>query len=291
MLTRERMRELIDEYGLAERGEALIDEARPSVHLQPRRDVDEADIPIGASKLGGSPDVPAGFEFPMWNGRYLSFIAQIRLSDAAAYDLEGLLPPKGMLYFFFEFSLYCEHITAVYYTPEGPYRVIYVEDEDAPLVRMPHPVSEYALIRYAKEPLLVETEVYGACALELQQEWTPLLPELRCRERASAVERENDPAWDWLRTAEEELERPMHRLLGVETDIQGDFSTLDYASKAWKLGKASDWTLLLQLDSDEPGQSKPGFRWVDGGMLYFCVHKDDLRARRFDRVWLDLIDP
>jgi uncharacterized protein YwqG len=291
MLTRERMRELIDEYGLSDRSDELIADACPSIHLKPRYDVDDADMPIGASRLGGSPDVPEGFEFPTWNDRYLSFIAQIRLADAMPYDLEGLLPPTGMLYFFFEFSLYCEHITSVYYTPEGPYRVIYMEDETKPLVRMPHPVSEYALIRYANKPLLVQTEVYKPCALDLEQEWTPRSAYHQSSRQLRGAPRENDAAWDWFRTAEDELARPMHRLLGAETDIQGDFSTLDYASKAWKLGTGADWTLLLQVDSDEAGQPKPGFRWVDGGLLYFCIHKDDLRERRFDRVWLDLIDP
>lgn len=291
MLTRERMRELIDEYDLADRSDKLIADARPSIHLKPRCDADEANMPIGASRLGGAPDVPECFEFPTWNERYLSFIAQINLAEAAPYDLDGLLPPTGMLYFFFEFSLYCEHITQVYYTPEGPYRVIYVEDDRVPLVRKPHPVSDYALTRYANAPLPVQTEVYQPCLLQLQQEWTLHPPDFGCRERTCLSARSSEPEWDWFRTAEEELEKPMHRLLGAETDVQGDFSTLDYASKAWKLGTGADWTLLLQVDSDEAGQSKPGFRWVDGGMLYFCIHKDDLRQRRFDRVWLDLIDP
>ena len=47
-------------------------------------------------------------------------------------------------------------------------------------------------------------------------------------------------------------------------------------------GGAADWTMLLQIDSDERG---PGWMWGDSGRLYFWIKKDDLRERRFDRTW------
>jgi hypothetical protein len=45
---------------------------------------------------------------------------------------------------------------------------------------------------------------------------------------------------------------------------------------------AADWRLLLQIDSDEDG---PGWMWGDSGRLYFCMHREDLAARRFERTW------
>ncbi len=293
MLTRERIRELIDDYGFSERADEIMAQVRPSIHLSPRYAVEDADIPIGASKMGGSPDVPDGFEFPTWNDRCLSFIAQIRLADAKPYDLEGLLPPSGMLYFFYEYALYCEHITQIYYTPLGPYKVIYMEDESVPLHRLPHPVSEYPLTRYANEPLLVQTEVYRACPIEFELEWTARTHAHRSKQHSGAfpASDEQELFWDWwCKAVDDELAAPMHRLLGIETDHQASISTLDYASKAWSLGTEDDWMLLLQLDSDAAGQATPGFQWVDAGLLYFCIPKADLRARRFDRIWLDMTD-
>jgi uncharacterized protein YwqG len=41
------------------------------------------------------------------------------------------------------------------------------------------------------------------------------------------------------------------------------------------------WRLLLQVDSDDDA----GMMWVDSGLLYFWIRKDDLAARRFERVW------
>lgn len=284
MLTRERIRELIDQHGLSDRADEIMAEVRPSIHLTLRYDVDEADIPIGASKMGGSPDVPEGFEFPMWNGQYLSFIAQIRLSDAKPYDLEDLLPAEGMLYFFCEFGLYLDE---PYGKALHSYCVLYLNDETVSLKRMQQPISKFLL--QGAHPS--ETLVYEACLITFQQEWTPASLYHPSSKQAGGIETQKDLAWKWFLAAEKQLARPMHRLLGVETDIQWNLSMMEDASKAWDLGTGEDWTLLLQVDNDDWDTKqhkprKPGFAWGDLGLLYFCIHKDDLRTRRFDRVWL-----
>jgi uncharacterized protein YwqG len=49
---------------------------------------------------------------------------------------------------------------------------------------------------------------------------------------------------------------------------------------------AADWLLLLQLDS---GDNCAGMNWGgEGGRIYFMIHKDDLRRRRFQNVHLIL---
>ena len=45
---------------------------------------------------------------------------------------------------------------------------------------------------------------------------------------------------------------------------------------------ATDWQLLLQIDTDEAG---PGWDWGLGGKLYFWIRQDDLTAGRFGKVW------
>ena len=66
----------------------------------------ENKISVGASKLFGAPDIFEGFEWPsieVDGEEYdLSFIGQINLKDVAQYDVDGLLPKKGMLYFFYD---------------------------------------------------------------------------------------------------------------------------------------------------------------------------------------------
>lgn len=71
----------------------------PAIHLFTQR-VEENSIAIGASKIGGLPDLPASAKWPMHDGCPMSFIAQIRLEDVSQ-NIEGL-PKKGLLSFFLD---------------------------------------------------------------------------------------------------------------------------------------------------------------------------------------------
>ncbi|HXT38045.1 MAG TPA: hypothetical protein VN837_20910, partial [Chloroflexota bacterium] len=61
---------------LAEGLDRVVDElmasTMPAVRIFIDR-VDDAEIPIGASKLGGLPDLPAGVEWPAWH-EHMAFI-------------------------------------------------------------------------------------------------------------------------------------------------------------------------------------------------------------------------
>ena len=63
-------------------------------------------LPIGTSKLFGTPDIYDDFEWPQieFDGEFydLSFIAQINLKEVAKYDKKNLLHKEGMLYFFYD---------------------------------------------------------------------------------------------------------------------------------------------------------------------------------------------
>lgn len=60
-----------------------------------------AEIPQGASKWWGNPDLPVEMPYPCDSeGNPLTFLCQIRLEEVASYDTEGLLPRAGMLYLF-----------------------------------------------------------------------------------------------------------------------------------------------------------------------------------------------
>lgn len=57
---------------------------------------------LGASKIGGLPHLPPGFEWPRFQERPLLFLAQIDLSELPAGEAADLLPERGILYFFYE---------------------------------------------------------------------------------------------------------------------------------------------------------------------------------------------
>jgi uncharacterized protein YwqG len=101
----------------------------------------------------------------------------------------------------------------------------------------------------------------------------------------------------WLELRPDET--PTRRLLGYPDPIQGEMQTqVQTASRAARAGvsdatsstrpplrqDARAWRLLFQLDSDDRAEMMRG----DVGRLYFWIHEDDLRAQRFDRVWLAL---
>jgi len=92
-----------------------------------------------------------------------------------------------------------------------------------------------------------------------------------------------------------------HHLLGQPQLIQGDMrDECQLASSDGYVGSAEgydsdrakelragarDWLLLLQLDSEDQA---PGWMWGDVGRLYFWIRVQDLRARKFERVWMVL---
>ena len=54
----------------------------------------------------------------------------------------------------------------------------------------------------------------------------------------------------------------------------------DPRAKALQAGTL-DWLLLLQIDSDDALQ----VMWGDTGRVYYWIRRQDLAARKFDRVW------
>ena len=99
-----------------------------------------------------------------------------------------------------------------------------------------------------------------------------------------------------FRGASEEGERSLHHLLGHAHIIQEDMrlqaqlvtNGLSYGSAqsrehpqfAELAQGASDWMLLLQIDTDDT----LNVMWGDAGMIYFWIRKEDLAARRFDQT-------
>ena len=60
------------------------------------------DLSIGSSRIGGVPDVPPDFKWPVRNEVPQSFIAQLNLEEVHPNDTHGVLPSRGMLWFFYD---------------------------------------------------------------------------------------------------------------------------------------------------------------------------------------------
>jgi uncharacterized protein YwqG len=268
--------------------------ARPSVRLVTER-VPYARISLGESRIGGTPDVVPGFQWPHWappkqrDDKFaqpwrpvapapLGFIAQIDLSAIPRFDAG--LPGSGWLYFFYD--RYCE--------PWG------FDPNDRGCCRVIYENCDRSVLERAKPPGDADPEhIAQPCAVEA---W----PELTLPDDLPEIEYGTD-AYEPYRRLCGELSAgggsTIHRLLGYPQLIQNPMelecqlasngiycgNPEGYQSdqaKALEQG-ASDWRLILQIDTDEEG---PGWMWGDVGRIYFWLRSQDLRSLRFDNVWL-----
>ncbi|MBQ8824568.1 MAG: DUF1963 domain-containing protein [Ruminococcus sp.] len=135
--------------------------------------MNDNDIPVGASKSGGYPDLPPSMPYPTFNERTeiipactiihskdciekteekvihypesaMQLVAQLRLEDIAKFDKDKLLPSSGILYFFWsgEIDPRCENpiVKVIYY------------DGDLSLLQRTKPTIPYYK-KYYTEPL------------------------------------------------------------------------------------------------------------------------------------------
>ncbi len=242
---------------------------------------EEYDISIGASRIGGVPDLPPGFTWPDWKGVPQSFIAQINLDDERQYDPNGALPQSGMLWFFYDAQ---QETYGADPADLGGWRVIFSDNYSG-------------LQRTAAPANLPAESQFKVCSISFASEIT-----------LSQQPKLEIPDFDWTDDEVHKYETLLsmfpnpddhaalhNRLLGNPETIQDDMrlecqlashsvTDINDPRAAALLKGAMDWQLLLQIDTDE----RIGMRWGDAGMIYFWITGSDLKARRFDRTWLVL---
>ena len=91
---------LAEKFELGHVAQEIFNAAKNCVRLT-KSPADDQSLPIGASKIGGSPDVPRNFEWPYWHNSFLAFLIQINLHDLQAKLRIDALPASGVLSFFF----------------------------------------------------------------------------------------------------------------------------------------------------------------------------------------------
>lgn len=123
----------IGELGLDEHRDYLLGVARPSIEILTAK----APVTRGCSKFGGSPDVPAGFEWPHHALGPYRFIGQINLADLPAGP-HGL-PGGGLLSFF-----YADDENGESFWQDPDYVRVYRFDDAASLA----PAEPPAAVRY-----------------------------------------------------------------------------------------------------------------------------------------------
>ncbi len=247
------------------------------------------------TRFGGQPDVPPDFIWPTFEGenydgiiksRPLTFIAQFNCEELASYDSEHLLPDHGLLSFFYETD-----IQPWGFDPKdkGCARVFWFED-----------TSVLSAADYPKE--MEEDCKFPMLKIKMSRQasfpgWDDF--------SESCSDDVDDDIFDalWVELSGECPEE-RSKLLGWPDVIQNSMPTeCDLVSQGYYLGDGwkripedvqkhaketalDRWVLLFQLDVVDHGDFELMFG--DCGRIYFYITKEDLLARRFDRVWLML---
>jgi uncharacterized protein YwqG len=269
-------KDLLEEFGLGAFTQRLAPLVRPAVRLLTTRSAGE--LALGASRVGGAPDVPQGFSWPHWRDKPLQFLAQIELERAGG----GALPSSGHLLFFYDadqdawgFDPQDRGSGVVCYLPAG-----------TQLTRSERPGEGSSETRIA--PCTLDFEFYED--LPEFETFDPMEREL--------TEEGDEGYWDVRELLASGPDgAAAHKLLGHPNTIQGQMQLeCQLASHGINCGTAAgyneprakelasgakDWRLLFQLDTDDNAE----LMWGDVGTLYFWIREQDLAELRFDRVW------
>lgn len=269
--------QLLREQGLTELAERVDAHRRPSLLLEPAPPGEG--LRVGASRLGGAPDLPPGFKWPEHHGRPLDFLAQINLREVPAADGPSPLPATGFLWFFYDTH---NNPSGLQAADADGWRVCYADVAADVLYADPIPAAADG-DRFPVLPLVPEWRDSWPGELDFHRLGIELTPAEESSLRAQEIG-----------TSEDLI---LHRMLGyadasmreVELDCQlasagvavPDEPDPDAPRLAPLLEGREDWMLLLQLDSDE----RAGMDWGEAGRLFFCLRREDLAARRFENAW------
>lgn len=251
----------------------------------------------GCSKFGGKPDLPQDFRWPYYmvdgccneevKNRPLTFLAQINCEEVSIFDTEGLLPEKGILYFFYEMDSQKWGFDP---NDKGCARVFYFDVLPEKLISTEFPCDFQSENIMPEIPLGFEQRVN-----------MPTTEEFLIHYEADRAEWEE---YDVIRERQfGRGEDCVTKLLGYADIIQDEMLTeCELASRhvytgdgypemtkeeEAKLNEDSrKWLLLFQLDTIENENFELMFG--DCGRIYFYIREKDLKNKNFDDTWLVL---
>jgi hypothetical protein len=269
--------------GFDDIAEELAALARPGLRLV----YVEGEAALGASKLGGLPDLPEDVAWPhaKWTGHEseaMTFFGHVALGDLDASVWPG--PIEGLLSFF------CHQDRDHWGVDSGgSARVLFVP-AGAKLSRRSRPADLGEDFVLDEAPVTARPELtMPTIGVHVADVLAPF--EFGWGRRRYSQEDAYIAMHDRLGEAQGGLEgHPDHRILGWPRHVQGDTmpeivlmhlndNRISYASGDLE-AHAPDWRLLLQIESDRC----LGASFGDGGTLFFGVPAEDLQVGRFDRV-------
>ncbi len=239
------------------------------------------------SKLGGKPLVPKDFVWPYYTGedfdgiveeRPLTLVASINLEEASFYDVDHLLPSKGLLLFFYDLHTMPAGLEA---KDQGCARVYYFPD-----------LSILEERDYPKD--LDEEFIIPELSLNLSQQLSfPTYCEIDGLDEKNyqKICRKYNPYF---------LKENNFKLLGypdiIQDEMEGDCETIyqgydnSYTTTLVDQKKIQahkhEWIFLFQCNSICTKETDIMFG--DFGSIYYWIKKEDLKNKDFSHIWLIL---
>jgi uncharacterized protein YwqG len=261
----------------------LADLVRPSVSLESRAAF-PGSLPVGVSRLGGLPVLPADMAWPSWQGQPQSFLAQINLSELPPFRDRNLLPEGGLLFFFYDSAQSTYGGSA---SDRGSFAVLY-SAHSGPAMRpdqMPERLDREAVFKPARLSCSIgmtepgwEHPILERLGMSFDERLTYADVVSRARVSASVSGRschqmlgypsplQNAVAWDCERARVGYWEAEKEKREALEPVIREHIE---------------EWELLLQVDCDPHA----GIEWMGSGCLYYMIRREDLASFRFGEAW------
>ncbi|MEO1300149.1 MAG: YwqG family protein [Cyanobacteria bacterium J06636_16] len=269
----ERLKTLIDEYGLSTHQTEILEHVRPAIALSLGQ---KGPGKCGQSRIGGIPDLPLSVSWPYgdrWQ-KYLCFLLQINFAELPQFP-ENPLPPQGMLYLFASEG------------EDNPEQIVIYSGNEAP----------QSACSPAKDRLI--TDWYDDLAAHTLQfhrvadipHWATDDHELLCDRLSLDSEALEDLA---RAITENSIGQLLGHAAGIGHDPRQDAYVVREVNPKWlynyeqrrtlDMQRAQNWQNLLRVDSCNPVNLIFG----DCGYLQVLIHDSDLKQGDFSRVYVDL---
>jgi uncharacterized protein YwqG len=234
---------------LAPKADEILATARPAIAFKSAKAAEKS-LAVGASKLGGRPDMPEKQKWPKYQDSPLSFLGQFNLAELRPSPVARDLPDAGVI------SIFADTQDEDGDFSKGTWRLLYFPDPSA-LVR-----------RDAGEDLDSGDE-FPSCRVEYAETLT--LPEIDSR-AAENLDLEDSHLADEVYCDLLSDLAPGDHLLGHAIAIQEE------------VVRRKGERHLLSLY----GNDATGWQWGDAGALYFVINEDHLKVGKFDRVKMEM---
>lgn len=288
------LKELLAKYDVPELEPYLKLNQRAVVKLERG---EKGNSPLGYSRVGGYPDLPAHMEWPRTqDGTLMTSLAQLNLSqivqEAGADHLPDFFPAQGMLYFFVgldEPAYRIEH-QVIYITEQEMQSLQYREPVEATILEIDadEPFQPYAIHAHGQ----VEFPGYGY--MDSRQ--------------IDVADRYEEYYEELIVALDDQPEDTVGKMFGYPVGQHGDdeveaATVIHTGRHTYDVSKlhqylvnhfegdeqqadqeVEDMLMLLELDSDDD----IGYMWWDAGLIHFFIRKQDLLTLNFKRTYCSL---